>query len=366
LEWCFGESFEFFSQATVGSLELRLEFHHEDEMADVALLDIQTSTKKDRGKKRWKPQYKKRRLDGEGVADNYADEQKQEEEDEDKARMPASVESGRSVSRFFEKHTVRDLLDLPDRKFDIPPKSVHAGKAFASVTIRHNATNLLMKYHKYSRELSQTRWIKGGSVEELIVGPLLKLFGTQEFKFSSAGREDADVRMLGEGRHCVIQFQDPHNFPSNVKEIEEAVNSSSKGLIGISHVSIHYNDAVLELLKEGEESKRKRYRAVIWVENPSPDALKSLPEAPFQIIQGTPIRVAHRRSLLDRPKMVYNLEFEKLSTHFYVMDVDTGAGMYIKEFVHGDRGRTVPSVAEFFGCNADILQLDVLDIVKDE
>jgi tRNA pseudouridine synthase 10 len=35
------------------------------------------------------------------------------------------------------------------------------------------------------------------------------------------------------------------------------------------------------------------------------------------------------------------------------------AGMYVKEFVHGDFGRTVPSVGSLLGCKADILQLDV-------
>jgi tRNA pseudouridine synthase 10 len=328
----------------------------------VALLDIQTSTKKDRGKKRWKPQYKKRRLDED--TDNLKNDE--QDEDEDKARMPSSLESGRSVSRFFEDVSVSDLIDLSDRKFPIPPTSVNVQSAFAKLTIRHNSTNLLAKYHKHSRELSQTRWIKGNSVEEVIAAPLLELFGTKDFKFSSAGREDADVRMLGEGRHFVIEFQDPHKFPTDVKHFESVVSSSCGGIVSISHASIHYDDSVLEVLKEGEETKRKRYRAVIWVENPSPDALTSVPLTPFSVAQDTPIRVAHRRSLLERPKMVYALRFEKISTHFYLMDIDSGAGMYIKEFVHGDRGRTVPNVADFFGCDADILQLDVLDVVKDE
>lgn len=38
------------------------------------------------------------------------------------------------------------------------------------------------------------------------------------------------------------------------------------------------------------------------------------------------------------------------------------AGTYIKEFVHGDLGRTVPSVGSLLGCRADILQLDVTHV----
>ena len=40
------------------------------------------------------------------------------------------------------------------------------------------------------------------------------------------------------------------------------------------------------------------------------------------------------------------------------------AGTYIKEFVHGDSGRTSPSLGSLLGCRdpAEILELDVLDI----
>ncbi len=38
------------------------------------------------------------------------------------------------------------------------------------------------------------------------------------------------------------------------------------------------------------------------------------------------------------------------------------AGTYIKEFVHGDLGRTVPSVGSLLNSEADILQLDVTNV----
>ena len=40
----------------------------------------------------------------------------------------------------------------------------------------------------------------------------------------------------------------------------------------------------------------------------------------------------------------------------------TGAGTYVKEFVHGDLGRTHPSVASLLGRAAWCLQLDVLGV----
>lgn len=35
----------------------------------------------------------------------------------------------------------------------------------------------------------------------------------------------------------------------------------------------------------------------------------------------------------------------------------------MKEFVHGDLGRTLPNVGSLLGSDCDILQLDVLDLI---
>ena len=44
------------------------------------------------------------------------------------------------------------------------------------------------------------------------------------------------------------------------------------------------------------------------------------------------------------------------------LHVIASAGTYIKEFVHGDLGRTKPSIGEILGSEADILQLDVANV----
>ena len=41
------------------------------------------------------------------------------------------------------------------------------------------------------------------------------------------------------------------------------------------------------------------------------------------------------------------------------------AASYTQEFVHSDEGRTKPSLGSLLGCEAQILQLDVLDIHMD-
>ena len=52
----------------------------------------------------------------------------------------------------------------------------------------------------------------------------------------------------------------------------------------------------------------------------------------------------------------------RISPRFLQLDLTTQAGTYVKEFVHGDLGRTRPSVGSLLGCEADILQLDVMGL----
>lgn len=60
-----------------------------------------------------------------------------------------------------------------------------------------------------------------------------------------------------------------------------------------------------------------------------------------------------------REKLIYKLKAEYINPHYFVLHVLGSAGTYIKEFVHGDLGRTVPSIGSILDSEADILQLDV-------
>ena len=43
----------------------------------------------------------------------------------------------------------------------------------------------------------------------------------------------------------------------------------------------------------------------------------------------------------------------------FLLKLATQAGTYVKEFVHGDFGRTEPNVSQILDCDVDILALDV-------
>ena len=82
----------------------------------------------------------------------------------------------------------------------------------------------------------------------------------------------------------------------------------------------------------------------------------------LQVNQKTPVRVLHRRSQLVREKFVYGLRASIINNHYMQLFVIASAGTYIKEFVHGDLGRTTPSIGELLKTEADILQLDVAEV----
>ena len=85
----------------------------------------------------------------------------------------------------------------------------------------------------------------------------------------------------------------------------------------------------------------------------------------ISIAQRTPQRVSHRRADKERIRTVEKLEAELLSPTEAVIDITAEAGTYIKEFVHSDDGRTVPSIAGKLGVKCEVKTLDVLEIIDE-
>ncbi|MCO5576653.1 hypothetical protein L7F22_030468 [Adiantum nelumboides] len=114
---------------------------------------------------------------------------------------------------------------------------------------------------------------------------------------------------------------------------------------------------------------QKQYTAVIWLSRVVSDAdiVEFTAMKALEIHQKTPVRVLHRRSPLVRPRIIHWLKLERITgvEQYYLLHLCSQAGTYIKEFVHGDLGRTYPNVGSLFGCEAEILQLDVTDIAMD-
>ncbi|KAJ2216489.1 hypothetical protein EV179_001284 [Coemansia sp. RSA 487] len=232
------------------------------------------------------------------------------------------------------------------------------------------------RYLKLERNISQTPFIVEGrrvtetSVAEIIGEPLQQLVRCDEYNLVGSGREDADVRMLGDGRPFYIECINPRITtitPEQIHEIEAKLTNSNSSVQVRRLQLIRPEDT--SIIKEGEENKTKHYCALVWVSEQLSqekiDDINSLGQSEILLQQKTPIRVLHRRAPLIRPKKLLSLEISHIEGRFYKVRIESEAGTYIKEFVHGDLGRTTPSLAEFTGHTADILELDVENVSLD-
>uniref|UniRef100_A0A7N1A6J3 tRNA pseudouridine(55) synthase n=1 Tax=Kalanchoe fedtschenkoi TaxID=63787 RepID=A0A7N1A6J3_KALFE len=271
------------------------------------------------------------------------------------------------------KRTLKNLGDQQPSVF--PPDKVTEP---CSLVVACSRASIFFggRYLKYSRNVSQSRWIIDdermgeASVEEIIGSNILPLCRGDAYKFHAAGREDIDVRMLGSGRPFLVEVQNARDVPSrtSMREIEVKVNNVGSGLVKVKNLDLVGSQG-WNLMREGEAEKQKQYAALVWISRPLEDVdvetVVSLKE--MQILQKTPIRVLHRRSPLERGRTIHWMNIERIagSSQYFLLHLCTQAGTYIKEFVHGDLGRTHPSIGSILGCRAEILQLDVTDVKMD-
>ena len=95
----------------------------------------------------------------------------------------------------------------------------------------------------------------------------------------------------------------------------------------------------------------------------SEEKLKSvINELKGLVKQRTPNRVAHRRADKVRTREVYDARLEKVAGKTARITVVGSSGLYIKELVSGDQGRTKPSLAGVLGFDAKVTELDVINV----
>ncbi|XP_062025079.1 uncharacterized protein LOC133741150 isoform X1 [Rosa rugosa] len=232
------------------------------------------------------------------------------------------------------------------------------------------------RYLKYSRNVSQSCWIIDdermgeASVEEIMGSNILPICRGDKYKFHAAGREDIDVRMLGSGRPFLVEVQNARYVPSqeSVKDLQTKINNLQNKLVGVKNLKLVGSQS-WDLMREGEAEKQKQYTALVWTSRILKDedlqSISSIKD--MRILQRTPIRVLHRRSPLEREKIIHWMRIERIvgSSQYFLLHLCTQAGTYIKEFVHGDLGRTQPSFGSILGTRAEILRLDVTDVKMD-
>jgi tRNA pseudouridine synthase 10 len=252
------------------------------------------------------------------------------------------------------------------------------------VRLQVNPLFVAGRYRKLVRDIPQSKWFCsncrgrgcekcGGtgklypeSVEELSSKPLLEAAEGEKTAFHASGREDIDARMLGTGRPFVIEISKPKKRFFDLKEAEAEINADAAGKVKVSKLRFASKDEVRRL-KKGEGSQKK-YRLLAEFENEvSDDDLRMLEEklGGALIKQQTPLRVVHRRADLTRERYIYKLKVKKVSLKRALMEIYCQGGLYVKELVSGDEGRTTPNVSDLLGNRAKTLKLDVLKVIME-
>lgn len=185
-------------------------------------------------------------------------------------------------------------------------------------------------------------------------------FFANGFLVSNSGREDIDARCLG-WRPFVIEILEPKKRKVNKKKLREAVKKTKK-------VKIKKLKAVDGNVVERIKSKNpdKTYKTVVKLK----DEVKKKDLKRLSILEGkkiyqeTPNKVLHRRADKLRKRVVKKIKWKKLGKKKIELEIKAEAGTYIKELVSGDKGRTYPSVSEILRTDAEVEELDVVEIEK--
>lgn len=271
----------------------------------------------------------------------------------------------------------KSLSCVDDQHFSLHypvPPSIPITSITVSTKMIRSSLFIGGRYCKYSRDLPQTPWLINNvrkcetSVEELLASCIADAVQASELKFLASGREDVDVRMLGTGRPFAIECCNPKRAVFSASQLQQLGVEFNKHNIDISvhDLSLVTKDNIKKL-KEGEEEKRKRYTALCVTASPvDQEKFRALEQInDLKVEQQTPIRVLHRRANSTRSKIIHKMSFsfDNLAKNMFKIDVITSAGTYVKEFVHGDFSRTVPSLKTLLEVDTDILALDVMEVM---
>jgi tRNA pseudouridine synthase 10 len=298
------------------------------------------------------------------------------------------AEAGEAFKSEFNREVGKRVGRLTDTEVDFgrPDVQFVLDVEGESVETTVNSAFVYGRYRKLERDIPQTEWPCrecdgsgyegsqpcdhcGGtgymyeeSVEQLTAPVVLDVMDGTEALFHGAGREDVDARMLGTGRPFVVEVKEPRRRNVDVVRLEGDINAFADGKVEVEDLRLATYEMV-ERVKEHDASKT--YRAdVEFGADVSEDALREALEtlAGATVEQYTPNRVDHRRASLTRERTVYDASGELTDARHATVEIHGEGGLYVKELVSGDEGRTDPSLAGLLGVDATVTALDVLAV----
>ncbi|NUC73310.1 tRNA pseudouridine(54/55) synthase Pus10 [Haloterrigena sp. SYSU A558-1] len=307
-------------------------------------------------------------------------------------------EVNREVGRRVGAKTGTDVdFDRPDVLAIVDLAAFDPLEALESETVTGHAVDVQLnpafvygRYRKLERDIPQTEWpcrecggsgtqlsddgeepcdYCGGSgymydtsVEQTVRPHVVDAMDGDEGTFHGAGREDVDARMLEEGRPFVLEVKRPKIRDPDPAELEREINDAAEGSVEVEGLRLATYEMV-ERVKEHDASKR--YRADVEFADPVDEAdfeaaLEELTGTTVQ--QDTPQRVDHRRADLTRERTVYDIDGELRSPTEAEVRLHGEGGLYVKELISSDDGRTEPSLAGLLEIDAEVTALDVFGV----
>ncbi len=288
---------------------------------------------------------------------------------------PIKSEINREVGKLVEKRVGKEV------NFERPEVVATIDTRYDDVEIQVAPLFIYGRYLKKIRGIPQTKWTckhclgKGcelcnhtgkmyaESVEELIAKEVMEITMGKGHSFHGMGREDIDAKMLGNGRPFIIEIKTPIKRNIDYTSIQKRINRSAEGKVEVMELrssdrrevvaikSVRCQKTYSVLVELGKKVNKEKLNEVV-------KAFKGK-----EIAQQTPLRVVHRRADKRRKRRILDIKAELTEMENEAELIITAeAGTYIKEFVHGDEGRTRPSLAEGLGMKCEVKRLDVIKI----
>ena len=281
---------------------------------------------------------------------------------------------------------LEDEGDEDGREATAEPRSVTSH----AVDLQVNPAFVYGRYRKLERDIPQTEWpcrecggsgiqlgddgeepcdYCGGSgylydtsVEQVVRPHVVSAMDGDEGTFHGAGREDVDARMLEGGRPFVLEVTEPRIRDPDPEALERDINEAAEGAVEVERLRLASYEMV-ERVKEHDASKR--YRADVEFGEPVDEsafeaALAELDGTTLE--QYTPQRVDHRRANITRTRTVYDIDGELHEPTRAEVRIHGEGGLYVKELISSDDGRTEPSLAGVLEVDAEVTALDVTGV----
>ncbi|MBI2545408.1 MAG: tRNA pseudouridine(54/55) synthase Pus10 [Candidatus Aenigmarchaeota archaeon] len=300
--------------------------------------------------------------------------------DEEKLQERLGIEFSETIKSEMNRELGKAIEKITGKHFDlkIPDVTIVVDNNTDTTRLQLRSVYISGGYQKLARGIPQTKWtcrncngkgctVCGGegklyktSVQEIIDKPLLKAAGSKESALHAAGREDIDARNLG-FRPFVVELIKPEKRKLDLKKLEKEINKSKKVKVkGLKLVG----DGRPLIIKLKSDRYEKTYFIDIEFEKDVDKKLLKLVKGlvKIPILQKTPTRVEHRRAKLTRKRLVKGISYVVSGKRRVKFTIRSEAGLYIKELINGDGGKTQPNISDMIKNKVKSLQLDVLKI----